>query len=74
MQFVFEKTVDHLLKILKRKSNLKTENIVLAGGLAMNCVYNGKLLKNKTYKKVLYLHAQMISEFQLVPFSLHNQK
>ncbi len=51
MQFVFEKAVDHLLKITKRKSNLKTENIVLAGGAAMNCVYNGKLLKNKTYKK-----------------------
>ena len=29
---LFEKTVDHLLKILKRKSNLKTENIILAGG------------------------------------------
>ena len=51
MQFIFEKTVDYLLKILKKKSNNKTENLVLAGGAAMNCVYNGKLLKNNTYKK-----------------------
>lgn len=50
MQKVFENTVDHLLKVLKRKSNQKTKNIVLAGGAAMNCVYNGKLLKKNIYK------------------------
>jgi carbamoyltransferase len=51
MQLIFERTVDHLLKVLKKKSSNKTENLVLAGGAAMNCVYNGKLLKNKTYAK-----------------------
>lgn len=51
MQFIFEKTVDHLLKVLKKKSQNKTSNLVLAGGAAMNCVYNGKLLKNKIYTK-----------------------
>ena len=50
MQIYFEKSVNHLIKILKKKSKIKTDNIVLAGGAAMNCVYNGKLLKNKTYK------------------------
>ena len=44
MQRVFSDTVDHLLKITKKKGN-KSGNIVLAGGAAMNCVYNGTLLK-----------------------------
>jgi len=50
MQRVFSETVDHLLKITKRKGG-KSGNIVLAGGAAMNCVYNGTLYKKNIYKK-----------------------
>ena len=59
MQIYFEKSVNHLIKILK-KSKIKTDNIVLAGGAAMNCVYNGKLLKIKLIKIVIFLLVQMI--------------
>ena len=48
MQRTFKKTVDHLLKITKQMSG--KDNIVLNGGAAMNCVYNGQIDDNKTYK------------------------
>ena len=50
MQRAFEEIVFHLLKKLKTKGS-KSNNIVLAGGAAMNCVFNGLLDKNKIYKK-----------------------
>ncbi len=49
LQRTFEKIVFHLLKITKRSGG-KSNNIVLAGGAAMNCVFNGKLDKNNIYK------------------------
>ena len=49
LQRTFEKIVFHLLKITKRLGG-KSNNIVLAGGAAMNCVFNGKLEKNNIYK------------------------
>ncbi len=49
MQRSFEKIVFHLLKILKL-SGSKSNNLVLAGGAAMNCVFNGLLDKKKIYK------------------------
>ncbi len=49
MQRAFEKIVFHLLKILKSEGS-KSKNLVLAGGAAMNCVFNGLLEKNKIYK------------------------
>ncbi len=55
MQRAFEKIVFHLLKILKKKGS-KSDNIVLAGGAAMNCVFNG-LLNNKTIYKNNYIPA-----------------
>ena len=42
LQRTFERSADHLLTIVK-KSGGKSGNIVLAGGAAMNCVYNGTL-------------------------------
>ncbi len=48
LQRAFEKIVTHLLKITKKNGN--SNNIVLAGGAAMNCVFNGKLNKLKFYK------------------------
>ena len=49
LQRAFEKIVFHLLKITKQKGSNK-KNIVLSGGAAMNCVFNGLLDKNKIYK------------------------
>ena len=48
LQRIFSKTVDNLLTVVKKKGG-KSGNIVLAGGAAMNCVYNGTLYKNKIY-------------------------
>lgn len=49
LQRTFEKIVFHLLKITKRLGG-NSNNIVLAGGAAMNCVFNGKLGKKNIYK------------------------
>lgn len=49
LQRSFEKIVFHLLKITKRLGG-KSNNIVLAGGAAMNCVFNGRLEKKNIYK------------------------
>ncbi len=49
LQRTFEKIVFHLLKITKKFGG-QSNNIVLAGGAAMNCVFNGKLEKNDIYK------------------------
>ncbi len=49
MQRAFEKIVFHLLKILKSQGS-KSNNLVLAGGAAMNCVFNGLLDKSNLYR------------------------
>ena len=49
LQRAFEKIVFHLLEIVK-KNGSKSNNRVLAGGAAMNCVFNGLLDKKKIYK------------------------
>lgn len=51
MQRAFEKIVFYLLKDLKKKGT-NSDNLVLAGGAAMNCVFNGLLNKSKLYKNV----------------------
>ena len=43
MQRKFDEIVTHLIKVLKNKSNIKTDNLCLAGGAALNCVFNGNL-------------------------------
>ena len=48
MQRHFEKIVIKLLKNLKKKSN--SQNLILGGGAAMNCVFNGKLDKLGLFK------------------------
>jgi carbamoyltransferase len=48
LQRAFEKIVIHLLKITKKHG--RSQNIVIAGGAAMNCVFNGKLNNLKFYK------------------------
>ena len=57
LQKNFEIITNHLIKILKSKSPLKTNNIVLSGGAAMNSVFNGKLDFNKHYKNSYIGHA-----------------
>ena len=48
MQRVFVETVTHLLKITKQRGG--NDNIVLSGGAAMNCVFNGLLDSLDIYK------------------------
>lgn len=50
MQMAFERIVFSLVKNLK-KIGSKSGNLVIAGGAAMNCVFNGLLNKSKIYKK-----------------------
>lgn len=45
-QYVLEKTVNHLAEITVKTT--KTTNLCLSGGVALNCVANGKLLQNTT--------------------------
>ncbi len=49
LQRAFERIVYHLLSITK-KNGCGSENIILAGGAAMNCVFNGLLNKKSIYK------------------------
>jgi len=49
LQRAFTNIVFHLLKITKQKGG-GSNNIVIAGGAAMNCVFNGLLENNKIYK------------------------
>ena len=44
---------DIILKIIKSlKKEFKSENLCLAGGVALNCVANGKILKEKIFKNI----------------------
>jgi len=49
LQSLFEKVMDHMLGELYILTN--TENICLAGGSAMNCVYNGKVTNRTKFNK-----------------------
>ena len=46
-------TEDILLKIVRNlKTEYKIQNLCLAGGVALNCVANGKILKEKIFKNI----------------------
>ena len=46
-------TEDIILKLAKSiKEEYKIENLCLAGGVALNCVANGKIMKNKIFKNI----------------------
>ena len=49
LQRAFSRIVFHLIEITKKKGG-KSNNIVIAGGAAMNCVFNGFLESSKIYK------------------------
>ncbi len=50
IQKVTEKIMLMLCKSLRNEYNI--ENLCLAGGVALNCVVNGKILKEKIFKKI----------------------
>ncbi len=46
-------TEEIVLKLVKSASKeFKSENLCLAGGVALNCVANGKILKNSSFKNI----------------------
>ncbi len=55
MQIVSEKIIWHILNDLYSKTKLP--NLVLSGGFFMNCVLNGKVLKNTRFKKIYISHS-----------------
>lgn len=50
LQRAFTNIVLHLLKLVKKDGG-KSNNIIIAGGAAMNCVFNGVLEDKSLYKK-----------------------
>jgi carbamoyltransferase len=50
IQLVTEEVVSRLAKTAKHLTGCK--NLVLAGGVALNCVANGKLLKSSVFEKI----------------------
>jgi len=50
VQLITEEVMIKILNDLHKK--VKTDNIVLSGGVALNSVGNGKLLKNSPFKKI----------------------
>ena len=54
-------TEDIMLKIARSlKSEFKISNLCLAGGVALNCVVNGKILKEKILKIFGYSQQQVM--------------
>ena len=49
-QRVFEEVYLHLINSLYKKNS--SENLVLSGGCSLNCVANGKVIKNSKFKKI----------------------
>jgi len=50
IQVVIEEIIIKIAKNIKKETDL--ENLCLAGGVALNCVVNGKLLKEKIFKNM----------------------
>jgi len=50
VQFVIEEIILKIVRSLAK--NMKSKNLCLAGGVALNCVANGKILKEKLYKNI----------------------
>ena len=86
LQRAFEKIVFHLLVHVK-KNGSKSDNLVLAGGAAMNCVFNGLLDKKKIFKNnfippwpddlgvtigALYLANQRLAKKKIIPERLRS--
>ncbi len=50
IQLVTEEIITKLVKALRRETNIK--NLCMAGGVALNCVANGKLIKQNIFENV----------------------
>tara|TARA_X000000950_G_scaffold289310_1_gene411848 strand:+ start:29928 stop:31766 length:1839 start_codon:yes stop_codon:yes gene_type:complete len=50
IQKVTEEVIIKIVKSLKKE--YKIENLCLAGGVALNCVANGKIIKNRIFKNI----------------------
>ena len=50
VQLVIEKIVLRLVENIQKETKIK--NLCLAGGVALNCVANGKIIKNKIFENV----------------------
>ena len=49
-QYLFEIAMNSYLSFLKKNSN--SANLILSGGCAMNCLFNGKIKDLKLFKKI----------------------
>lgn len=52
VQKVLEEIILKLVTYIKGKYGKEIENLVLAGGVALNCVANGKIKKSKIFKNI----------------------
>ncbi len=50
IQYVIEEIIIKIVKNIKKETKL--DNLCLAGGVALNCVANGKLIKEKIFKNI----------------------
>ncbi|MBU1913416.1 MAG: hypothetical protein KKB22_07780, partial [Candidatus Omnitrophica bacterium] len=50
LQLIFEEALIHIVRSLKEKTGM--ENLVIGGGVGLNCVGNGKLLKQHIFKDI----------------------
>ena len=52
VQKVIEEIIMLMARHAKKLAGEETENLALAGGVALNCVANGKLLKQDLFKNI----------------------
>jgi len=50
LQYITEETMLHVAKYVRKKTG--SENLSLAGGVALNCVANGRILKEAGFKRI----------------------
>lgn len=50
LQYITETTMLHVAKYLQKKT--KSQNLSLAGGVALNCVANGRILRETKFKRI----------------------
>ena len=50
IQVVIEKIILRIMTNIQEETKIK--NLCLAGGVALNCVANGKILKNKIFENI----------------------
>ena len=72
VQLVLEEIMIKICKYIKQK--YKIDNLCLAGGVALNCVANGKIVKEKIFKTFgfsQHLVTQAVHWGQLCQFGMN---